>query len=56
MIALLLSGVLMASTPSCTPSESSQERVDLNRSDILPFAIIGTFTGLGIILLIQNQD
>lgn len=56
MISLLLSGMLIATSPVYHASPVPEQRVDLTERDILPFALIGTFIGFGTILLIQNRD
>lgn len=56
MMALLLSGVLMASNPtSCTPPSTPQQRVEMTERDILPFAGIGILIGGCLIFLLKDR-
>lgn len=55
MMALLLSGVLLASNPtSCTPPVPNQ-RVEVTERDILPFAGIGLLIGGCLIFLLKDR-
>jgi hypothetical protein len=58
MMSLLLSGVLMTVNPtlSCTaPPPQPNQRVELSKRDILPFAGIGLLIGGCLIFLLRDR-
>jgi hypothetical protein len=57
MMSLLLSGVLMTVNPtlSCTAPPVPNQRVELSKRDILPFAGIGLLIGGCLIFLLKDR-